>query len=526
MKQFETVAQMKLARLTAGQTVTTKGYYAAGDAGGATYLVAASQTVDGYGDHALANGNVTLLQGVDGEYFVDQFGAKGDDSTDDFLPIHAAYDAAANGGTVVFGGKTYLTTDSINGGRVSCRSTGNGRLSTIHYTGSDYALRHEGTGSEGGSPKSRFSLNDLWLTGSGNSNSLGGLLVDRCFSVAVNNVYSTNWANASSVSVRITNVFNLRWDGGQITNGSTSTAGGAALEVGSFAPDAWNSSNISFVNILIQQAGSNGVNVIHDSNVLDNLSFENVSFGKNKGWSFRSVVENINNIVFKNCHFESPGFNGTATPESGKGHLQISNAKNVSVCTNSMQDAQRYAELNNVDGFYINNNRCFETGTVTLTGTQAWVITATDGDSVGTIANNSIRRDQVDTETTTFENNGYTVDIDIFTRKRVDEATWGDAQGVEANPTGYVGTIVNRVGSSGAPFDQMYTGDGVNWGRMMFSTLYRGESTAIPTGATTQGGFYFKSNPVEQGTVGDKYTVLGWQYYSGAWNEMRVLTGN
>ena len=43
MKIFETVDQLKLARLTAGQQVTTKGYYAAGDGGGALYLIAGAQ---------------------------------------------------------------------------------------------------------------------------------------------------------------------------------------------------------------------------------------------------------------------------------------------------------------------------------------------------------------------------------------------------------------------------------------------------------------------------------------------------
>ena len=60
---FETVAQLKLATLTAGQLVSTKGYYASGDGGAADYIVAATQAVDGYGDHSLANSTVALLQG-------------------------------------------------------------------------------------------------------------------------------------------------------------------------------------------------------------------------------------------------------------------------------------------------------------------------------------------------------------------------------------------------------------------------------------------------------------------------------
>jgi hypothetical protein len=62
MKIFETKADLVAASLTAGQLVATKGYYAAGDGGAADYIVAATQAVDGYGDHALAGGTVALLQ--------------------------------------------------------------------------------------------------------------------------------------------------------------------------------------------------------------------------------------------------------------------------------------------------------------------------------------------------------------------------------------------------------------------------------------------------------------------------------
>ena len=74
MKIFDSVAQMKLATIKAGQYVETFGYYAKGDAGAARYLVVASQTADGYGDHTLANGTVAVLQ-ADGGVKLEQFGA-------------------------------------------------------------------------------------------------------------------------------------------------------------------------------------------------------------------------------------------------------------------------------------------------------------------------------------------------------------------------------------------------------------------------------------------------------------------
>ena len=58
-------------------------------------------------------------------------------------------------------------------------------------------------------------------------------------------------------------------------------------------------------------------------------------------------------------------------------------------------------------------------------------------------------------------------------------------------------------------------------------------STAAPTGSTVSwqvGDMVWNSNPIELGTAGDAYLIMGWKCVSagapGTWHEMRVLTGN
>jgi hypothetical protein len=114
MKTFENVASLKLAKLTAGQVVQTKGYYTAGDGGGIFYLIkTAAQyaaTPDEYGDHTLANTNVAVLQ-KQKVPTVKHFGAKGDGTTDDT----AAFTAAKDWGTTEVPVGSYEITTSVTG---------------------------------------------------------------------------------------------------------------------------------------------------------------------------------------------------------------------------------------------------------------------------------------------------------------------------------------------------------------------------------------------------------------------------
>ena len=70
-KIFENTPQLKLANLTVGQLVATKGYTVAGDEGQQEYLIQDPQVVDEVNSFTLPNGNVAKLQRTNASSIVD-----------------------------------------------------------------------------------------------------------------------------------------------------------------------------------------------------------------------------------------------------------------------------------------------------------------------------------------------------------------------------------------------------------------------------------------------------------------------
>ena len=111
---FNNVAEMKAYKLKNGDYVTTLGYYAANDGGGANYLIRTKTNADvqDNGSIHFVGSNLVAELLVDNEVRVEFFGAKGDGVTNDTTPITNAINYCDN----IYGDskKLYYVTSSIN----------------------------------------------------------------------------------------------------------------------------------------------------------------------------------------------------------------------------------------------------------------------------------------------------------------------------------------------------------------------------------------------------------------------------
>jgi len=128
MKIFENKAALTAASLKEGQIVTTKGYYTAGDGGGATYLIktaaAFGGTPDGYGDHTLANFNVAVLQTINDSVVFLQYGIKADGTTPDLLAWQAIFNSGYEINCFDTGSKSQVSGEITGGINTIIRGNG------------------------------------------------------------------------------------------------------------------------------------------------------------------------------------------------------------------------------------------------------------------------------------------------------------------------------------------------------------------------------------------------------------------
>lgn len=103
---FPNVGAMKASiseNIKVGANIVTQGYYNAGDGGGASYIVEASQAVDNWGNHDLSTGNVALIQD---NLKASSWGAIGNNIDDDSDALNALIDFA-NGRLISLDKKEY-----------------------------------------------------------------------------------------------------------------------------------------------------------------------------------------------------------------------------------------------------------------------------------------------------------------------------------------------------------------------------------------------------------------------------------
>lgn len=128
---YDSVALMKVDSLATGLLIQTRGYYTAGDGGGATYLIVAPQAFDGYGDHELANSNIAVLQNgniID----VRAFGAK-DDSGVYSVEIQAAINRMNQDEVPILVNNAFVATNIVSTGFTDI--SGSGSISQDNIAG-------------------------------------------------------------------------------------------------------------------------------------------------------------------------------------------------------------------------------------------------------------------------------------------------------------------------------------------------------------------------------------------------------
>lgn len=399
---------------------------------------------------------------------------------------------------------------------VSIIGQGSYRTVNLLYSGTGYCLSYIGSGDEGTSPITRFTIENIFVNGNNNSTSAGGFYLERCYIAKLINCGSVNWAGSQAHAVECRNNFNLLIEGGNYSNGFPTPQGGSVIRIGSKTPNEWNSSNIQIRNTAIQRGGGLGLEIFHEANILDNLVLDNITFGGNQGGSFKVNSPNVNNITVLNCHFESAGYNQTSTPVDAN-HIDIDQANCVVIGNNEFKDAKIHIKLHRVNSFKILPNKIYETGSYTIAASTGISITGTSSAySIGSIEHQNIFSNQIDTP--------YLIDgfsrVD-FPNDYVTEAQWNAKY--SPNPSIYKNAIITRPdvksGNVDAAFQSKWTSpDGVNWYRLQVNERGVGWAAAMPTsGSYTQGDVVLNRNPTLAGFTGRRYVVAGWS---------RITTGS
>jgi hypothetical protein len=348
---FDTVVLMKAESLAVGETVMTRGYYTKGDGGGATYLTVAPQAFDGYGDHELANGNIAVLQ-HSGNITALQYGCKGDDSTEDTLPMQAFITyCGANNVEGDLQGFTYLCDHMLIDGNTIIRGNG----ATIHAIDSLATglpvLLNTNWAAVGATLDNNIIIEDIeFIDESGLDRGNALVAFSKCTNLFLDKITVTDnqyqgLAIGGCVDVYIDD---LKLSG--CGKAAVTSNGGDALWIGAASSDSAASNNIFVSRPTIASCEWSGILATGSNIYITNPSISEVKeagiFGESAGvWILGGEIKNITKKFISAAGIELGGYNINI----GSG-LAISNVSNVAV---ALTDAQQWS----IDGLTTYNCR-------------------------------------------------------------------------------------------------------------------------------------------------------------------------
>lgn len=150
---IDSVAALKdlsVAKVPDGSMIFTRGYYTAGDGGHALYRYSSTSSSADNGGTVIAptTGSGRYLLQFDRVINVRQFGAKGDNTTDDTAALAAAVTTSEDGTYPIYVPRgTYLITSTLNlNGNFLLYGDCQGQGAASIYTGSGSAIRYAGAG--------------------------------------------------------------------------------------------------------------------------------------------------------------------------------------------------------------------------------------------------------------------------------------------------------------------------------------------------------------------------------------------
>jgi len=287
---FDNIAEMKLADLSVGQTARCNRYYNGGDlVAGLLFDIQESVDVDGYIDHALANGNFAKLI-FNNQIFLSQAGGLRDSEVDSGVIINAALSKLfiTRGHLIIDGKFTHSTPLSIP---TFANITGYGQDNSIlTFNGLDSLWAVNATDGVA----QRISIKNLSFRGSTTSKKIFNGL-----GVRYSNFLSVSFANCLicyqvelSWGVSFKNCsFKCGFDTGIVPVGST----GVVMKKGGASNSIVFSSCILSFNALAVDAGGAGRNIVFS----DACTFE----GNETVFSFTGLGSS-KGFVVRECYFE------------------------------------------------------------------------------------------------------------------------------------------------------------------------------------------------------------------------------